>query len=293
MNYSAELHENYNSTKDVAVLEKYSEWNQSKENLTNISSHKDAFELCKGLLIGKKDKIDVLLNHANKLISVINIGSSVEIKDLSDIISRNNASSIILCGQYSRNELSKIEKSKIVLNGATSILDIINKDESGTYTSKHTGESISETASSFYGTGKLNEGKFEVNDASVDDDYFYDDNDTIKEKIEALATTVYGADGVDYADEASRKIAALQSNEAFSDMGICTVKTHLSLSDNPNLKGRPKGWRLSIHEVMVYQGAGFIVPMAGTISLMPGTASDPNYRKIDVDVNTGKVTGLF
>jgi len=124
-------------------------------------------------------------------------------------------------------------------------------------------------------------------------EYFYNENDTIKEKIEALATKVYGADGVDYSDEANKKIAAFQTNAVFSEMGICMVKTHLSLSDNPNLKGRPKGWRLSIHDVMVYQGAGFIVPMAGTISLMPGTASDPNYRKIDVDVETGKVTGLF
>ena len=123
--------------------------------------------------------------------------------------------------------------------------------------------------------------------------YFYKDDDTIKEKIEILATQVYGADGVDYSDEASKKIDTLQSNEVFKNMGICMVKTHLSLSDDSNLKGRPTGWRLSIHDVMVYQGAGFIVPMAGTIKLMPGTASDPNYRKIDVDINTGKVTGLF
>lgn len=123
--------------------------------------------------------------------------------------------------------------------------------------------------------------------------YFYKEEDTIKEKIEALATEVYGADGVDYSVEAHKKIDALQENEAFNKMGICMVKTHLSLSDNPNLKGRPKGWSLSIHDVMIYQGAGFIVPMAGTIKLMPGTASDPNYRKIDVDVETGKVRGLF
>ncbi|MEN0048376.1 MAG: formate--tetrahydrofolate ligase [Bacteroidota bacterium] len=123
--------------------------------------------------------------------------------------------------------------------------------------------------------------------------YFYDEKDSIKEKIEILATQVYGADGVDYSDEASKKIDAFQENEDFKKMGVCMVKTHLSLSDDPNLKGRPKNWRLSIHDVMVYQGAGFIVPMAGTIKLMPGTASNPNYRKIDVDVETGKVTGLF
>ena len=71
------------------------------------------------------------------------------------------------------------------------------------------------------------------------------------------------------------------------------VKTHLSLSDDPYLKGRPKGWKLSVQDILVYQGAEFIVPMAGTIKLMPGTASDPNYRRIDIDTDTGVVTGLF
>lgn len=71
------------------------------------------------------------------------------------------------------------------------------------------------------------------------------------------------------------------------------VKTHLSLSHNPNLKGRPKNWAFPIHDFLVYKGAGFIVPLAGEIKLMPGTASDPAFRKIDVDVKTGRVTGLF
>ena len=71
------------------------------------------------------------------------------------------------------------------------------------------------------------------------------------------------------------------------------VKTHLSLSHNPNLKGRPHDWDLPIQDFMVYKGAGFIVPVAGDIKLMPGTASDPAYRRIDVDLETGKVTGLF
>jgi formyltetrahydrofolate synthetase len=133
----------------------------------------------------------------------------------------------------------------------------------------------------------------EACEEETDFQYFYKDEDTIKEKIEALATKVYGADGVEYSAEASKKIDEMQANEAFREMGICMVKTHLSLSDDPNIKGRPTGWKLSIHDVMVYQGAGFIVPMAGTIKLMPGTASDPNYRRIDVDTDTGKVTGLF
>jgi len=71
------------------------------------------------------------------------------------------------------------------------------------------------------------------------------------------------------------------------------VKTHLSLSHDPDKKGRPRGWTLPIQDLMVYEGAGFIVPVAGGIKLMPGTASDPAFRRIDVDVNTGKVKGLF
>lgn len=123
--------------------------------------------------------------------------------------------------------------------------------------------------------------------------FSYDVNQTIIEKIEALTQQVYGGDGVDFSAEAKKKIAKLQDDEAFKDLGVCMVKSHLSLSDNPNLKGRPKGWRLQVHDVKVFQGAGFIVPMAGTIKLMPGTGSNPNFRRIDVDVNTGKVRGLF
>ena len=70
-------------------------------------------------------------------------------------------------------------------------------------------------------------------------------------------------------------------------------KTHLSLSHNPDMKGRPRNWRLPIRDFMVYKGAGFIVPVAGDIKLMPGTSSNPAFRRIDVDVKTGKVTGMF
>jgi formate--tetrahydrofolate ligase len=76
-------------------------------------------------------------------------------------------------------------------------------------------------------------------------------------------------------------------------MGTCMVKTHLSLSHDPSAKGRPRGWTLPIRDFMVYRGAGFIVPVAGDIKLMPGTASDPAFRRIDVNTATGRVTGLF
>jgi formate--tetrahydrofolate ligase len=71
------------------------------------------------------------------------------------------------------------------------------------------------------------------------------------------------------------------------------VKTHLSLSDDPNIKGVPRGWKLLVRDILTYKGAGFVVPVAGAISLMPGTGSDPAYRRIDVDTKTGKVRGLF
>ena len=76
-------------------------------------------------------------------------------------------------------------------------------------------------------------------------------------------------------------------------MGTCMVKTHLSITDNPQLKGAPKGWRLRIRDILTFKGAGFVVPMAGDIKLMPGTSSDPAFRRVDVDVNTGKVKGVF
>ena len=78
-----------------------------------------------------------------------------------------------------------------------------------------------------------------------------------------------------------------------SKLGTCMVKTHLSLSHDPTLKGAPTGWTLPIRDILTYKGAGFVVPVSGAISLMPGTASDPAYRRIDVDVKRRKVTGLF
>jgi formate--tetrahydrofolate ligase len=71
------------------------------------------------------------------------------------------------------------------------------------------------------------------------------------------------------------------------------VKTHLSLSHDPDVKGRPRDWELPIRDILIYKGAGFVVPVAGAIKLMPGTASNPAFRNIDVDVKTGRVQGLF
>jgi len=121
----------------------------------------------------------------------------------------------------------------------------------------------------------------------------YDLKLPLSKRIEKIAKEVYGADGVDYTADAKVKLKRLEGDKEISKLGTCMVKTHLSLSDNPNLKGVPKGWRLQISDLLTYKGAGFVVPVAGTIKLMPGTASDPAYRRVDVDTNTGRVKGLF
>ncbi len=123
--------------------------------------------------------------------------------------------------------------------------------------------------------------------------YLYELDTPLRERIERIAREIYGADGVTYSDVALAKLKLYEQDSTTRDMGTCMVKTHLSLSHDPNLKGRPKGWVLPISDILIYRGAGFIVPVAGTIKLMPGTASSPSFRNIDVDPETGKVTGLF
>ena len=123
--------------------------------------------------------------------------------------------------------------------------------------------------------------------------FLYDYDMPLRERIEVIAKEIYGADGVVYSDEALAKAKAFEADPDAKTLGTCMVKTHLSLSHDPAKKGRPKGWELPIRDILVYKGAGFVVPVSGAIKLMPGTASNPAYRGIDVDVETGKVTGLF
>ncbi len=115
----------------------------------------------------------------------------------------------------------------------------------------------------------------------------------LRQRIEIIAKEVYGADGVTYTDRALEKAKKFEADPESSKLGTCMVKTHLSLSHDPDVKGRPKGWTLPINDILIYKGAGFIVPVAGSIKLMPGTCSNPAFRNIDVDVKTGKVKGLF
>ncbi|MCH7556311.1 MAG: formate--tetrahydrofolate ligase [Planctomycetes bacterium] len=123
--------------------------------------------------------------------------------------------------------------------------------------------------------------------------FLYELETPLRKRIELIAKEVYGANGVTYTDEALEKAKAMEADPISKTLGTCMVKTHLSLSHDPDLKGRPTGWELPIRDILVYKGAGFIVPVSGTIKLMPGTASNPAFRRIDVDVNTGKVQGLF
>jgi formate--tetrahydrofolate ligase len=123
--------------------------------------------------------------------------------------------------------------------------------------------------------------------------FLYDLSTPLRERVNLIATRVYGADGVSWSPAAAEKAKAVETDAELSKLGTCMVKTHLSLSHDPTVKGRPKGWTLPIRDVLIYRGAGFVVPVAGDIKLMPGTASEPAFRNIDVDVNTGKVKGLF
>jgi formate--tetrahydrofolate ligase len=115
----------------------------------------------------------------------------------------------------------------------------------------------------------------------------------LRDRVDLIAKEVYGADGVDWQPAAEQKAKMLEEDPMYGDFNTMMVKTHLSLSHEPTWKGVPKGWRLPIRDVLIYSGAKFLCPMAGTIPLMPGTGSNPAFRRIDVDPETGKVHGLF
>ena len=123
--------------------------------------------------------------------------------------------------------------------------------------------------------------------------YLYDLDMPLRQRVEKIATEVYGADGVDWEPLALEKAERFENDPKYADYATMMVKTHLSLSHDPNLKGVPKNWRLPIRDILEYGGARFLCPMAGSISMMPGTGSNPAYRRVDVDTRTGKVSGLF
>ncbi len=147
---------------------------------------------------------------------------------------------------------------------------------------------------------KGGEGALELADAVMDAcnekndfKFLYPLEMKLRDRVEKIAKVVYGADGVSWTPDAEAKAKMLESDPKYADFATMMVKTHLSLSHNPELKGVPKGWVLPVRDVLIYSGAKFLCPVAGTITLMPGTSSDPAFRKVDIDVKTGKVMGLF
>jgi formate--tetrahydrofolate ligase len=147
---------------------------------------------------------------------------------------------------------------------------------------------------------KGGEGALELADAVIeacnekkDFKFLYPLEMKLRDRVAKIATEVYGADGVSWSPEAEAKAKMLEDDPKYADYATMMVKTHLSLTHDPTLKGVPKGWTLPIRDVLIYSGAKFLCPCAGAISLMPGTSSNPAFRRVDVDVNTGKVSGLF
>jgi methylenetetrahydrofolate dehydrogenase (NADP+)/methenyltetrahydrofolate cyclohydrolase/formyltetrahydrofolate synthetase len=115
---------------------------------------------------------------------------------------------------------------------------------------------------------------------------------SIKEKIEIICKKIYGADGVDYEPEAEAKIE-LYTRLGFDDLPLCMAKTHLSLSHDPLLKGVPTGFRVPIRDIRASVGAGFLYPLVGAMSTMPGLPTRPVFYDVDLDLETGRVIGLF
>jgi formate--tetrahydrofolate ligase len=145
------------------------------------------------------------------------------------------------------------------------------------------------------GEGAINLAKAVVDAANEKNkfSYLYDHKLPIKERVETIAHEIYNANKVDWSSKALKKVNELEKDCDCKNMGICMVKTHLSTTHDPTIKGAITGWTLPIRDLLIYKGAGFIVPVSGDIKLMPGTGSNPGFRKIDVDTQTGKITGLF
>ena len=141
------------------------------------------------------------------------------------------------------------------------------------------------------GAAEIAEAVAEVAAQPSDFHFLYPSEASLREKIEALATKIYGADGVDYAPLASRQLDGYERN-GFGRLPVCIAKTQYSLSHDASLKGAPTGFRLPVREVRASVGAGFIYPICGDMRTMPGLAGNPAAVSIDLD-DDGNIVGLY
>jgi len=140
------------------------------------------------------------------------------------------------------------------------------------------------------GAAELAEAVAEAADEPSDFHFLYPGEASLREKIETVATRVYGADGVEYSPQASKQLDTYEK-AGFGTLPVCIAKTHLSISSDPSLKGAPTGWTLPVREVRASVGAGFVYPICGEIRTMPGLGTNPAAARIDLDEN-GEIVGL-
>lgn len=142
------------------------------------------------------------------------------------------------------------------------------------------------------GAAPLAEAVVEATQEKNDFKFLYPESMKLTERVELIATKIYGAESTRWSPKAKAKASRLESDKRFDDFATIMVKTPLSLTHDPALKGVPKNWVLPIHDILVYTGARFLCPCVGDIKLMPGTSSNPAYRRVDVDLENTRVTGL-
>ena len=141
------------------------------------------------------------------------------------------------------------------------------------------------------GAAELAEAVAEAAEESSEFRFLYSEQTLLTEKVEAIATEVYGADGVDFSPVAAKDLEAY-TDAGYGHLPVCVAKTHLSLSSDPTLKGGPTGWRLPVREVRLSAGAGFVYAICGTMQTMPGLGTAPAAENIDIDAE-GNPRGLF
>lgn len=140
------------------------------------------------------------------------------------------------------------------------------------------------------GAEELAETVAEAAEEPSDFTLLYPDNLSLREKVEAVARNVYGADGVEYSTTAEKQLESCERN-GLGHLPVCIAKTHLSISADPQLRGAPTGWTLPVREVRASAGAGFVYLICGTMQTMPGLSATPAAFNIDIDED-GQVSGL-